>query len=262
VKNKPVESNCPSAATRKAAPAKQRKNSQPIQSRRIANKRPDDEDYWFDDWFTELKEAEYVPCFWYEIRRVRMNRHHASIMEQVAEIDNSGESEAEKFRQKLELQEELDEMKRDERPWPELTDVEKREFMDSIGSIQPVRLAKEVRPWERMGTEYASSAVEHIELSIDFRKGNEILMASFESLLKKMRKEGKSKFTKPGRPESIELKLFNLSVYRCLQRGMKPDEVWEHLAPLREKLWIGKCNRTRLPYLSEKIEREIGVLPS
>jgi hypothetical protein len=86
-------------------------------------------------------------------------------------------------------------------------------------------------------------------------------MASFHRLLTKMRKERKIEFKNAGRPHSIKLRLFNLTVYRCLQRGMKPDEVWEHLAPLREKFWIGEQNRTKLLCLSGKIEREIGVRP-
>jgi hypothetical protein len=69
-----------------------------------------------DDWFDTLQEVEYEPCFWYETHRERCIRRCGSIMQEVEEIDLSGQSEDEKFRQKLELQEELDEVKVVERP--------------------------------------------------------------------------------------------------------------------------------------------------
>jgi hypothetical protein len=251
VKNKPVKSNCPSDGTSKAAPAKQREDAQPIQSGKTVHRRPADEDYRFDKL---KKEEEYEPCFRYEIFRERINQFRAIIIKEASEIDISGESEAEKFRQKLELQEQLDELKRADRPWLKLTDAEK-----------PTRREESVRemtPMDRwLRKKNASPAVEGIELSIDFRNSTNDLMASFHRLLTKMRKERKIEFKNAGRPHSIKLRLFNLTVYRCLQRGMKPDEVWEHLAPLREKFWIGEQNRTKLLCLSGKIEREIGVRP-
>ena len=205
-----------------------------------------------DDWFDTLQEVEYEPCFWYEIRRERLGWQRASIMRQVAEIDNSGEGEDEKFRQKLELQEELDQVKRAERPWLELTDAEKQRFMEE----EPVRLAKEVRQGERWLGERNHFG---LELWIDLRHSKDDLEASFQRLLTKLRQQGKAKFTKPGRPQSIALRLFSLSVCRCLRRGMKPDEVWDHLARLRDKLCIGEHNRTKLFRLFRDIEREIGV---
>jgi hypothetical protein len=210
-------------------------------------------------WFADLDEAEYEPCFWHEIRRERLPRSRLRIMQHVVEIDNSSEDENEKFRQKLELQQELDELKRGERAWVDLTNPEKRALMESTDWDEPVRSVKEMSRWERRRP---SAAQEVIALSIDFRETNEALMASFQRLLTKMRDGGKAKFEKRGRPVSVKLRLFSLSVYRCLREGMKPNEAWKYLAPLRDKFWIGEHNSEKLIELAGDIEREIGSLPS
>lgn len=208
-------------------------------------------DYWFD----KLKEAEYEPCFWYEIRRERLCCHRAEIMRQVAELDQSGEGEDEKFRLKLELQEELDQVKRAERPFLKLTPAERQRFMEE----DPVRLAKEVSPGERW---LGGRKQFGVELWIDLRHSNDDLAASFKGLLARLRHQGEAKFTGHGRPTSIKLRLFSLSVYRCLRRSMRPDEAWNHLARLRDEFCIGEHNRTKLSELVRKIEREIGIPPS
>lgn len=234
----------------RAAPVTIAKQSsaQPIQRRKNVHPKPD---YRFEG----LTEAEYEPCFQYEIRRERIPKRRASLMEQAAKVDACDDTDGEKFRQKLELQRELDEVKRAERPWLKLTKAERQTHLKK----EPVQLANEVKPGERwLRKKRVSGPHADIELFIDFTYGNEVLVASFQRLLTKMRKEGMAQFTAPGRPNSIKLRLFSLSAYRCLRRGMQPDEVWKHLTKLREKFWIGEQQRTKLPELAMKIERVIG----
>lgn len=228
-----------------------------------------------DNRFAELEPAECEPCYWYETNREPVGGRRARLVKEIADIDNGPESDAEKSKYKRHLLAELAELKRDERPWWELSDAEKRAYASNPGGDpggvpddpklaglhEPVRRADEVTDFERAlrKASFDTGVLEDVRLTLNFAYSKEPLMASFGRLVKKMLDQGKDKFTvsRRGRPKYFQLRLFGLSVYRCLRRGMTPEQVWDHLAPLRTKFSIGEHRRTKLQQLADEIEQDI-----
>jgi hypothetical protein len=224
--------------------------------------------------FECLDEDDYEDCFRYEITRINAPRLRTKLQTELTSIPadvvmpiEPEDVEGSPCARKHDLQERLEMLTMDQRPWLELDDEEKARFKASKRPTanrnwEPVQAFDRLDVIGRASLTVAKSGeVGKITLVIDWTEPDTQLAESFPRLVKWMRKHrGKAALVpqrrgRKSKGKTIQDKLFALAVWRCSQHGMTYARIWDFLSPLRKKLWVADRNKRTLGQYSKMIER-------
>lgn len=193
--------------------------------------------------FHTLPEGQLEACLDYECHRERARRQFSTILKEAAEIDKLDESEDEKFRQKLELQSELDALKESLRPWLSLTPTEREHHLQK-SAIKPTRRPEPVRFHSDLGKlqqvlTRGSSRWERLDIVVDWEASKKALVESFAKLVDRLRGTPGTKAhgcpvnEKRGNQPSVPQCLYQLVVWRCREAKFNAFKTMQILNRLR-----------------------------
>ena len=224
--------------------------------------------------FDKLDTAELGACLRYEHEREYVRKHRAAILQEAAEIDQLDESEREKFRQKLELQNQLDALQR-LAPWLTLEAAHRQRLVGQFAEqrspkAEAIRLYSDLMRVEQFMFRSPHSSHERIEIVVNWARMNEVLFDSFRRLIEKQRS---TPGTKAQRTHLIETRgrytnagegLVELVAWRCRKANLTLKETIRILRSLDKTLPV-PSNSTLEKKMAEKVrsaEKAMFGLPT
>jgi hypothetical protein len=190
-----------------------------------------------------------------------------AIFKEAEEIERQSKSAEECFRRKLDLQDELDALRREfSRPWLLMPPEERARRVAErkhLPSPEPLRLASELDPLRQSLLRRSSGAKERVDFVIDWSVTNKRLIRSFARKIKSMRRTPGTKANLTpvkqvrGRKTTVKEQLVRLVIWRCRKARYPTDSILTLLEPFRQRFGLPHKDtlRKKLASLADQAER-------